>query len=378
MRPLLFLPGPSMVPDEILASMLKEPVGHRSKEFHEVYSSTVSYLKEVFKTENPVYIFTASGTGGVEAALANVVAPEDRVLVPVYGEFSRRMGEIAKIYSSNVITRRVEFPKCEDIISLIHSHENIDLLLIVYNDTCPGLTLRGLDRITKVAKDSGIMTVVDAISILGGDRLEMDKWGIDVTIAASQKCLASPPGLSFVAMSEDALGKVREVPRRTYYFDIKEYIEFDKRKEVPFTPAVNIMYALNKALSIILENIGLERWISYHEERAKALIKSLGSMGLNPAVPTWNISNTVISTTLPQGLKPAEIIEYLSKEYSIFIADGIGEWKGSILRIGNMGWINKTELYMLVTALADALNKLGNKRIDIDRALNLLKIIHFT
>ncbi|RLE61158.1 MAG: hypothetical protein DRN53_05650 [Thermoprotei archaeon] len=366
--PILFTPGPVELPYEVLVQMAKPMISHRSIEFRRLLKNSIEYLKKLFGTENQIFILTASGTGAVETALVNLVDKDMKILVPVYGEFSRRFKEAAMLLGAKTIGFVKDFPVLEDFIELIEEHEDAEMLLLVYNDTCPGLTLKWLPEIVKKAKSQGLITIVDAISILGGDVLYTDKWGVDVVIGASQKCLMSPPGLSFISISDEAWSRIEQGSVKSYYLDLRKYRKFMERPETPFTPAVSVLFALNKALEIIIDDIGLDSWIEMHKERASAMYSGLEYMGFKRVVPQDLQSNTVISIYPPEGITPEGIIEGLRNKFRIFVSGGMGKWKGRIIRIGNMGYIKPANLVALILGICSLVIREG-REVDIKSVL---------
>jgi len=355
-EPLLFTPGPVTLPKAILREMSKPMISHRSKDFRELFEDTVLRLQQVFKTKNDIAVLTASGTGGVEAALLNVLDVDEKILIPVYGVFSKRAAETAKRIGARPVVLSKSLPNKEDIFRLIEDNVDATAILIVYNDTSPGITIRFLKDISRKAKEYGILTIVDAVSILGGDVLLTDEWDLDVVITGSQKCLMSPPGLAAVSLSERAWEKVLKTPRRTFYFDFIRYKEYyEKRKETPFTPAINVLHALRKALEIILDVVGYRAWIEMHRRRASFLYSALSALNFKPIMPPEYRSNTVISVKPPERLSPEEILSRLKNDYGIYAAGGLEEWKGKIIRFGNMGYISPRSLLSLILSIATIL-----------------------
>ena len=367
--PILFTPGPVELPYEVLIEMARPMISHRSVEFRRLLKHVVERLREVFRTDNQIYIFTASGTGAVEAVLMNLVGRDVKALVPVYGEFSSRLRDATELIGAKTIGFVKDYPKLEDFIRLIEEHGDAEVLLLVYNDTCPGLTLRWLPKIVEKARSQGLLTVVDAISILGGDELYTDKWNIDVVIGASQKCLMSPPGISFISISEEAWSRIEHNRSKSYYLDLKKYRRFMERPETPFTPAVSILFALNRALEIILEEIGIDKWIKMHEERAKVMYSAMKHMGFKPVVPEELRSNTIISVYPSEGITPESVTEWLRSNFKVFVSGGMGKWRGKIIRIGNMGYVKPSNLITLLLGICSLLIKKG-KKIDIEGVLD--------
>lgn len=366
--PLLFIPGPVNVEEEVLLESAKPVVNHRSHRFHELFEEVKSKLRSVLRTKNDIVLLTASGTGAVEA-LASNFGPRRRALIVNAGEFGARMVETFQRYGAQVVEVTAEIgeaPSFETVVEKLASVKP-DIVAFVYNDTSPGVRLSYIRELCKVAKEQGALTLVDAVSAAGGDELDVDSWGIDGLAVASQKCLAAPPGLSFVVLSEEAKARIVE-KAPTLYFDLKMYIDFAKRSETPFTPAVTLIAALNKALERIIR-FGPEKWVLMHVERAKVLYDAISRLGLNPFVKEKYRSRTVLSFTTPSGIKVSEFRREIAEKYGIEIAGGIGALRDRIVRLGVMGPIKYGDIVTLISALGLELRKRG-VRADIEGALN--------
>ncbi len=212
----LFTPGPTPVPPEVLAATALPIVHHRGTDFRVVYERCLGRLKEVFRTENDVLLFTASGTGGFESAIANLTAPGDRALVVSAGSFGERWAELAAGYGADVDHLRYDWgetPRVEDVRERAAGAKYVTL---VHSETSTGV-VADVQSLTAAAKEAGALVVVDAISSLGAVPLESDAWGIDVVVTGSQKALMTPPGLALVSVSDAAYASVADAPR--FYFD---------------------------------------------------------------------------------------------------------------------------------------------------------------
>lgn len=356
---MLFTPGPVNLPPSVLRAMVSPIIFHRSEDFHTLYSEIEEKARKILKTDHSeVYILTTSGTGAVETAIANFVKPGEKVLVSIHGIFSERLADAIKVYGGKVVSitpNEKRGPKIEEIERKLS--EEIKIAAFVLNDTCPGILLKNFEEIAKIVKSYGCLLLVDAVSILGGYEIPIDKWNIDVLVTATQKCLAAPPGISLITVSEEAMEVLKKNIPRTFYLDLRKYMDFAKRKETPFTPAVPLLYALNEALSLILK-IGYEKWVEFHEIRAKALYSSLEELGLSPFVDKEFRSTTVISLEVVDE-KLNELIKLLRNEFGIYIAGGIGRFKGRILRIGNMGCLTKRDILTLLASIGVLLEELG-------------------
>lgn len=361
-RKLIMLPGPTNVPDRVLNSMIKPIINHRGPEFRKLYQEITENLKYLFQTQSDVFILSTSGTGGIECAISNIVEPNDKVLVPVFGIFSERLKEKIKRRGGVPIELNLEWgtaPKASEIKEILEKEPDVKAIAMVYNETSTGVTVRELPKIGEIAKEKGILLIVDAISILGGDKLPVDEWNIDICIGGSQKCIACPPGLAVVSVSQKAWETIEKTKNKPMYFDLTRMREYAERKETPFTPALPIFYALNEALEIIKEE-GLEKRFQRHKKCAEAFYAALEKLGLTafPKDRTTR-SNTVIAVNVPTGVDNAKVREIMREKYKIVIAGGIGELKPKIFRIGCMGIISQAEVLMTINALENALMDVG-------------------
>lgn len=365
MRKLLMLPGPTNVPDRVLEAMRKPMINHRGPEFHKLHENIVENLKYVFQTKNDVYALTCSGTGGVECAIFNVIDPGDKVIMPIGGVFSERMAEEVKSVGGSVVEIPIAWGKAvkvEQVEEALNKNEDAKAVALVYNETSTGVTTRDLRKIGDLTYRRGVLLIVDAISILGGDELKVDDWHIDICVSGSQKCLACPPGLALISVSERAW-KVMEnrKTRQSFYFDLLACKRFyEERKETPFTPAVSLYYALDEALRMLREE-GLEKRIERHRACASALYKAFEALGLSLLADPEARSNTVIAINYPEGVDDAKFRGILRDEYGIHIAGGMGKLRGKIFRIGSMGTVTKDDVLVTVESIALTLNKLGLK-----------------
>jgi len=359
---LIMLPGPTNVPPRVYAAMGKPMINHRGAEFHELYPRLLENGKKIFQTENDLFVLTASGTGGVECAAANLLLPGEKILVPVGGTFGERLASAFKVYGATVVEMKVDYgktPTAEQVREALRRDRDIKAVAIIYNETSTGTTVRELPEIGKAAKDAGALFVVDAISVLGGDDLPVDKWGVDVCITASQKALATPPGLSLISVSKDAWRMIERSKPRTEYFDLIKHRQFrDEKKETPFTPAVNLFFALDEAFQMILE-MGLENWIGRHKKAGCAYYSAFKNMGLSLYAEERSLSTVVIAINVPQKVAGKDLRDRLRKKYGVVVAGGFGSLKDTIFRVGNMGIVTPREVITTVSAVEASLFELG-------------------
>jgi aspartate aminotransferase-like enzyme len=360
---LIMLPGPTQVPERILKAMSRPMINHRGAEFEKLYAEVAEGLKYLFQTQkSDVYPLTASGTGGVECAALNIVEKGDKVVIPTNGEFGERLAESFEKAGAVLVNPKFEVGSPIDPKTLektLESNEDTKMVAFVYNETSCGIR-NPAEELVKIAKEHQVLVIVDAISNLGGDTLPMDKWGVDAVVTGSQKCLACPPGLSFISLSENCWSKVdNKKEKETVYFDLAKIKEFHKKNETPFTPAVPLFYALQEALKMLKEE-GIEKRIRRHADCAKSMREGLKSIGfkLFPKDEKF-ASNTVTASYALQSVPVADMIKKLIDDTGIVIAGGMGETKGKIFRVGTMGTVTQNEVNLTLNGIKSVLAKAG-------------------
>jgi len=360
-KPLIMVPGPTNVPDRVLRAMLKPMISHRSEEFRRLYDGIRENIRYLFQTDGEVFVLTASGTGGVEWMVNNAVNPGDRVIVPVFGLFSERLREKINLRGGEAVEIQLRYgtaPTVDHVEEALERAGRVDAIAIVYNETSTGVTVRDLPEIGELAEERDILLLVDAVSIMGGDELPVDKWKIDLCVTGSQKCLACPPGLSLISVSPRAWEKIENTRSRPFYSDLIRMREFAMRRETPFTPAIPLFYALDEALKMIREE-GLENRFRRHRICAEAFYRALEALGLE-AFPDREVrSNTVIAVKTPEDVRNSEVRRIMKERYGVVIAGGTGSFRESIFRIGCMGAISELEVLKTVEALEGALSEVG-------------------
>jgi len=359
-KKLIMVPGPTNVPDRVMRAMIKPMISHRGSEFKRLYDSLTENMRYVFQTQGDVYILTVSGTGGVECIIGNTVNPGDKVIIPVFGLFSERMKEAIIRRGGEPVVLPFPWgtaPTAERIREAVESEKDVKAIAVVYNETSTGVTVRDLPEIGKIAEENDLLLIVDAVSILGGDDLPVDRWKIDVCVTASQKCLACPPGLALFSVSEKAW-EIIEKTRRPFYFDMMMMRSFSQKSETPFTPAVPLLYALDEALKIIREE-GLKNRFDRHKICSEAFYDAIEAMELK-VFPEDNVrSRTVITFEKPGRVDGMTVRRIMEEKHGVVIAGGAGRLKEKTLRIGCMGIISETETLLTVNALEKALKEAG-------------------
>jgi len=353
---ILMTPGPTMVPKEVLDVCHLQPYHHRTPEYFKLFSDLNSNLKKIFKTNMDVLTLTSSGTGGMEAVVANLFKRGDKVLVASIGHFGERFYDITKAYGldSDIIDFGWGNAVHLDILNDALKKDKYKALIVTQNETSTGVT-NDVKSIADVAKKHGTLIVVDAVSSLGGIPLNMDEWGLDAVITCSQKCLMSPPGLSFVALSERAWQMAEESDLPKYYFDLKKARRGvqNEKPDNPYTPAVSTIMAVKKATDMLL-NIGMDTVYKNQHAIGEKVRKTVKDMGLK-LFPDEAISSDLLTAVqVPEGYKAGHIINYMS-EKGILVTGGQGHLKGKIIRIGHMGYVTDEMLNLTFNALKSAL-----------------------
>jgi len=361
---LIMLPGPTNVPDRVMRAMLKPMINHRGPEFSALYDSISEGLKYVFQTKHDVYALTSSGTGAIECAISNVVNPGDKVIVPVFGVFSERLKEKVARYGGKVFEVPVEWgnvPTAPQVEEALKKNKDATMIAVVYNETSTGVTVRDLPKMAKMARENNVLLMADSISILGGDHLLVDEWGIDICVTGSQKCLTCPPGLAMISVSKRAWEAVeKKTVKPSYYFDLVSIRDYASRRETPFTPAIPLYYALDEALKMVREE-GLEKRIQRHAKCARAFYTACEALDLKPYAEENARSNTVIAVNVPTGVDGAKVREVMRERYKVVIAGGMGKIRHLILRIGCMGIVSEAEALTTINALENALADLKHR-----------------
>jgi aspartate aminotransferase-like enzyme len=363
---LLMLPGPTTVAPRVLQAISKNVVNHRSAIFGEIYTETTELMSELFKTQNKSYLLTGSGTAAMEASLANIMNPNDKILNVVGGKFGERLRDITTAHGGQAEELAIEWGDAvtpEQIKERLDSDEDIKAVTVVHNETSTGVAAP-IEEIGKVMKNYDALYIVDTVSSLGGDRVDVDKYGIDICFTGSQKCLAAPPGMAAITLSDDAWKVVDSVNSKTYYLDMKKYRKSGAGTppETPYTPSVTLIYGLFEAMKIIEEE-GLENRIVRHETAAEATRNAVKALDLELFPKEEVSSTTVTAVKMPEGLTDKDLRGTMRNEYKVELAGGQDHLKGNIFRIGHMGNISYKELAITFSALEMTLKKLG---FDVD------------
>jgi len=356
------LPGPTNVPNRVINAMLTPMINHRSDDFRKLYKDIISKTQKVFETENDIVVLTTSGTGAVETSVVNLIKKDDVVIIPVNGEFSTRLADLIDNYGGKTIRINSPYgknPPIEKIQEAFEKNSKVKALYVVYNETSTGTTLRYLSKLGDICKAHGAFFVVDAVSILGGDELPVDKWNVDICFTATQKALAAPPGIAPISISKKAKKYMIENPPASQYLNLKRYFKYyNDSFETPFTPAISLFYAYQEALNIILEE-GIQNRIERHRKCANAFYSGLEALGFTPFADANSRSNVVIAVNYLPGIDDKRFRELISSKFKVLLAGGFGELKGKVFRVGCMGEVSSYHVMRTLSAISSSMSILG-------------------
>jgi aspartate aminotransferase-like enzyme len=356
------LPGPTNVPNRVINAMLTPMINHRSDDFRKLYKDIVSKTQKVFETENDIVVLTTSGTGAVETSVVNLIKKDDVVIIPVNGEFSTRLADLIDNYGGKTIRINSPYgqnPPIGKIQEAFEKNSKVKALYVVYNETSTGTTLRYLSKLGDICKAHGAFFVVDAVSILGGDELPVDKWNVDICFTATQKALAAPPGIAPISISKEAKKYMIENPPASQYLNLKRYFKYyNDSFETPFTPAISLFYAYQEALNIILEE-GIQNRIERHRKCANAFYSGLEALGFTPFADANSRSNVVIAVNYLPGIDDKKFRELISSKFKVLLAGGFGELKGKVFRVGCMGEVSSYHVMRTLSAISSSMSILG-------------------
>lgn len=360
-RNILLTPGPTPVPEAVRHAMAEPVIHHRTPQYRKIFQDASERLKGVFLTKNPVYTFTGSGTSAMEASLVNFHSEGDSVLIVENGKFAERFTEIAKAYALRPVVIKVPYGQAVDPRQIEQALEKDPKIASVCVQLCETSTavLQDIQAIGKITAKNEALLIVDAISGLGADRLETDRWNVDLAIAGSQKALMLPPGLAFLSVGEKARPRLAASGLPKFYLNLKLYEKAIQDWDTPFTPALTLVIGLEKALDLI-ETAGMENIFRHSAELAGWTRRRLLAMGLE--LFSKAPSSTVSALVVPKGLDGEKVVKMMRDEKGVTMAGGQGELKGKIIRMAHMGAITKKDLEEGIAVLEETLQEMSVKK----------------
>lgn len=358
---MLMIPGPTPVPERVLQAMAKHPMGHRSADFSAIFGEVTENLKWLHQTQNDLLILAASGTGVMEAGIINFLSPNDKVLVGSNGKFGERWAEVTDAYGLQTIRVTSDWGKPLDP-ELIRSAlaadtaKEIKAVIVTHSETSTGV-INDLKTIAAIVKEHGALIIADTVTSLGACSVPVDEWGLDVVGSGSQKGYMIPPGLGFVTVSEKAWEAYKTAKLPRYYLDLGKYRKNAAKNTTPFTPAINLIFALQSALQLMKDE-GLENIFARHARHSAATRAAVKAMGL-PLYAPDDYSSPAITAVMPTTVDAEEVRSVMKKKFDIILAGGQDSLKGKIFRIGHLGFVSDRDILTAIGALEATLIELG-------------------
>ena len=368
----LMIPGPTPVPENVLSSMSKHPIGHRSGDFQEIVQKTTEQLKWLHQTTADVLTITGSGTAAMEAGIINTLSKGDQVICGDNGKFGERWVKVARAYGLDVKVVKADWgnpldPKQFKKILEEDTNKKIKAVILTHSETSTGV-INDLKSINNEVKNhSKAITIADCVTSLGACNIPMDEWGIDVIASGSQKGYMIPPGLSFVAMSKKAWEANNQSNLPKFYLDLKQYLKTVNQNSNPFTPAINLYFALEASLTM-MQKEGLNNIFTRHARHQKATQEGIKAMGLK-LFTKESYGSPAITAVKPENIDAESIRKAIKNDFDILLAGGQDHLKGKIFRIGHLGFVNNRDIISVISALESTLDKMGKLNVPIGQGI---------
>ncbi len=358
----LMIPGPTPVPETVLKALSRHPIGHRSADFQAIVRRTTEQLQWLHQTQNDVLVITGSGTAAMEAGIINTLSRGERVLCGDNGKFGERWVKVARAYGLDVQVIKAPWgqpldPEAFRAALEADTAKAIKAVILTHSETSTGV-INDLEAIAAHGRAHGTaVTIADCVTSLGATSVPMDDWGIDVIGSGSQKGYMMPPGLSFVAMSERAWAAYERSDLPKFYLDLGKYRKSAKADSNPFTPAINLYFALEAALTM-MQAEGLERIFARHDRHRRATQAAMKAIGL-PLYSAEGHGSPAITAVAPEGIDAESLRKEVKNRFDILLAGGQDHLKGHVFRIGHLGFVCDRDILTAVAAIEATLQGLG-------------------
>ena len=358
----LRIPGPSPIPPSVNRAMTQPMIGHRGESTSDMLTDIRPKLKRIFGTKQEVLILTASGTAGLEAAVINTVAPGEEVLVIVTGAFGERFVDICRAY--NIFTHTVETEwgkaaKASDISEVLEAHKGIKAVFMTYCETSTGVLNPIKELSAEIRKQSEALVIVDGVSCIGGVETKMDEWELDIVISGSQKAFMLPAGLAFIGVSDRAWGKIETNNQPRFYLDLKKHRDELRKDSTPYTPALSLIFGLQKALELIEEE-GLENVYARHQLLMKMTRAAFKELKI-PLLTEDEDASPTVTAIKPGDFDAEQLRKILKEEFAMEVAGGQKILAKKIFRIGHMGYCSPADLLQAIAAIEIGIVKTGKQ-----------------
>lgn len=354
----LLSPGPTPVPPEVAAAGAWPLIHHRTPQFRAIIKECAEGLKYLFQTKQPVFFIPASGTGVMEAAVANLVSPGETMIVVEGGKFGERWTKIGKAFGANVVPIKIEYGQAADpsqVEAALKKNPAAKAVFTQLSETSTGCVY-DVEAMAKVVAKTDALFVVDGISGLGAEPCFPDRWGIDGLLTGSQKGVMLPPGLGFISFSEKAWRVCEQAKSPRFYFDLRAYKKSLEAEDTPYTPAISLLFQLKEALRLVREETmeGMWKRHAWLGEAARSAVKAL-QLELFAARP----GNVLTALKTPAGVDGEKLVKGMRDDLGVTIAGGQGEMKGKMFRIAHLGYMDRFDIVTGIAALETALKRQG-------------------
>ncbi len=357
----LLAPGPTPVPETINLEMAAPMVHHRTPQFSKIFAEAAEDAKYLFQTKQDVIILASTGTGGMESCITNLFSPGDKVLVVNGGKFGERWGKISESYGLEPVWINVDWGQAVDankVKTILDKDKGIRAILVQASETSTTVC-HPIEALSKLTRDrDDILLVVDGITGTGVFPLPMDEWGIDAMITGSQKALELPPGLALVALSEKAWKFADQSKCPHFYFDLKKERKNLANQTSAYTPAVSLVIGLRAVLKSFKEE-GLENVHKRHNRLARATRAATKALGLKMVAPDAP-ADSATGVFLPDGIDGGKLVKSLRDDFGVTLAGGQDQWKGKVIRIAHLGYVDTFDTIIAISAIEMALKKFGH------------------
>ena len=352
------IPGPTPVPEKVLHALGKHPIGHRSKDFQDLVEITTENLKWLHQTENDVLTITGSGTAAMEAGIINTLSKGDKVICGENGKFGQRWVKVAKEFGLEIIKIDAEWGKPlnpEDFKRILEKdkQKEIKAVILTHSETSTGV-INDLQMISShIRNHKKALSIIDCVTSLGACNVPVDEWELDIVASGSQKGYMIPPGLSFISMSKKAWQAAEESNLPKFYLNLKSYKKSLLSNSNPYTPAVNLVFALDVSLKMMREE-GLENIFAKHNRHKLAVSNAAKTLNLNLFADEEHLSPAVTAIAT-EGIDAEEFRKKIKNKFDILLAGGQDHLKGEIFRVGHLGYVNDRDIISVISAISNTL-----------------------
>ncbi|MCA9743277.1 MAG: alanine--glyoxylate aminotransferase family protein [Deferribacteres bacterium] len=377
MRPRLFTPGPTQIPERVIAEMSQPLQHHRSPEFKQIFAEVSENLKQFFRTAGEVLTLTTSGSGAMESAVVNLLSKGDKVISIEGGKFGERWGEICRAYGLQVVDIQVPWGDsipAEEVRTTVRQHSDATAVFMTHSETSTGVAfdVKGISEVVHAESDA--LLIVDGITSIGVLPFEKDQWHIDVAVSGSQKGVMIPPGLAFIALNDRAWDRAQNSDLPKYYLSLLKARKALAQQSTPFTPATTLLIGLRLSLEMILAD-GLPSFWEKYARLAHATREGAKAVGLELFASTP--SNALTAIKVPDELDGHKFVQTLREKYRVTVAGGQSQLKGKIFRVAHMGYYDHLDMVSFASAMEMALQDLG-WRFELGKGVAAVQIAYAT